>query len=296
MHTSFCPFPIFFSCRALAAAAAVLLWAVQPAAAQEERRSPPERRPRTPPPAPADAPRPAPLVAPNGGALSLSLRLPLSAERWRFDAVDEDGLSRRALLEMGAVVLTGVGHLAFSEIGASYAFIPLAALGWGGYVYWRARTDPGFLGRAGFTGRNLGAAFRDASLVAAGSVALMAVVGAARGTLQLRWRTLPLVALYPAWGLVQQFLVQGLFARHLASAPGPLGSPWMVTPVSAALFGAVHVPSWALVAGTTALGTAFTPLYLRHRNLWPLGLYHGALGALYYDWVQGRNAWTAIGL
>jgi hypothetical protein len=197
---------------------------------------------------------------------------------------------------MGAVVLTGVGHLAFSELDASYAFIPLATLGWGGYVAYRARTDPGFLRRAGLTSENLGAAFRDASLVAAGSVALMAGVGAARGTLRLRWQVLPLVALYPAWGLVQQFLVQGLFARHLASARGPVGSPWVVTPVSAALFGAVHVPSWDLVAGTTALGAVFTPLYLQHRNLWPLGVYHGALGALYYDWVLGRDAWKSIGL
>ena len=44
-----------------------------------------------------------------------------------------------------------------------------------------------------------------------------------------------------------------------------------------------------LVLATALLGLVFTPIYLRWRNLWPLGLYHGWLGALCYFWVIGRD-------
>ncbi|MEP0547160.1 MAG: CPBP family glutamic-type intramembrane protease [Rhodothermales bacterium] len=200
-------------------------------------------------------------------------------------------LSSRAWLEMGAVALTGVGHLVFSAHDASGVFIPLAAGGWGSYVGYRAATEPGFLGDLGLTGRDLGPAFRDTSILAAGAITGMVVVGAAQGTLTVDADLLPLLALYPAWGIVQQTLVQGFVTRHLDDAG--LG-PWAVTPLSAVAFGSVHVPNWKLTAATTALGAAYAPLWLRHRNVWPLGLYHGWLGAAYYRWVLDRNPWKEI--
>ena len=200
-------------------------------------------------------------------------------------------ISKRAWAEMGAVALTGVGHLVFSEFDASGLFIPLAIGGWGGYVGYRAATEPGFLGDLGLTGDNLGPAFRDASILAGAALVGMAVVGAAQGTLEVDADLLPLLALYPVWGVVQQTLVQGFVTRHLADAGL---SSWAVTPISAVAFGSVHVPNWKLTAATTALGAAYAPLYLRHRNVWPLGLYHGWLGAAYYRWVLDRNPWQEI--
>jgi len=34
------------------------------------------------------------------------------------------------------------------------------------------------------------------------------------------------------------------------------------------------------------------PLYFRYRNLWPLGVLHGWLGAFFYLWVLGRDMWV----
>lgn len=195
---------------------------------------------------------------------------------------------------MGAVALTGVGHFAFRAADATVVFILLAVAGWGGYLRHRARGDGGFLRGAGFTSENLGPAFRDASLLAAGSLALMAGVGAAQGSLRLHPDMVPALLLYPAWGLIQQFLVQRLVAANLKEAPGWVGSPYVVIPVTAAVFGSVHLPNWKLTAATFGLALAYTPLYLKHRNLWPLGLYHGWLGTLYYFWVLDRNPWAMV--
>ncbi len=200
-------------------------------------------------------------------------------------------LSQRALLEMGAVALTGAGHLAASSQGLSGAFIPVVVLGWGGYVGARAATEPGYLGTLGLTRENLGPAFRDASVVAAVSLAGMAAVGAAQGSLRVDASMLPLLVLYPAWGVTQQTLVQGMLTRHLDAAGLPALA---VVPLASVAFGSVHVPNWPLVGATTALGGAFSALYLRERNVWPLGLYHGVLGAAFYVWVLDRDPWREL--
>ena len=200
-------------------------------------------------------------------------------------------LSRRALLEMGAVALTGIGHLAASSQGVSGAYIPVVVLGWGGYVGARAATEPGTLGALGLTREGLGPAFRDASVVAAVSLAGMAAVGAAQGSLRVDASLLPLLVLYPAWGLTQQTLVQGMLTRHLDAAGLPALA---VVPLASVAFGSVHVPNWPLVGATTALGGAFAAIYLREGNVWPLGLYHGVLGAAFYVWVLDRDPWREL--
>ena len=225
---------------------------------------------------------------------ALSFATPSAAQSTSFPTADydtgtHDGISRRGALEMAAVGLTGAGHLAFSELDRSAWFIPVATLGWGGYVYHRARTERDFLQSAGFTASGLGPAFRDATIFAAASAGVMAGIAVWQDAEMFEREMIPLLVLYPAWGLLQQFLVQAMVSDNLTNASGWIGSPYAVTPISATLFGAVHVPSWKLAAATFVMGLVFTPLYLRHENLWPLGLYHGWLGVLFYQWVLERN-------
>jgi hypothetical protein len=35
-------------------------------------------------------------------------------------------------------------------------------------------------------------------------------------------------------------------------------------------------------------------IFLRWRNVWPLGICHGWLGVLFYFWVLGRDPWLEI--
>lgn len=200
-------------------------------------------------------------------------------------------LTARQLAEMGAVVLTGAGHFVASSQNASGPYIPAVMAGWGGYVGYRERTEPGYLADSGFTGEHAGRAWRDATLVSLGALGGMALVGAARGTLDTNGLLVPLLVLYPAWGLTQQFLVQRMLTRNLADAGLP---PAIITPISAVTFGSVHVPNWDLTATTTFIGAAFTHLYQRDENLWPLGVYHGALGAFVYVWVLDRRSWDEV--
>lgn len=214
-----------------------------------------------------------------------------SPDRTPPTALAGGGFSRRAGLEIGAVVLTGVAHLGLASVDAGPLLIPVAALGWGGYAWHRNRVEDDFPARLGLHSEGLAPAFRDASLVALAATEIMAGIGASQGSLNLHGDMLPLMALYPAWGLLQQTLVQGFVAGNLSRGDGWMASPYAVVPISATMFAAAHVPNWELTAATVALGLAFTPIYLEHENVWPLGLYHGVLGALFYFWVLDRNPW-----
>ena len=57
-------------------------------------------------------------------------------------------------------------------------------------------------------------------------------------------------------------------------------------------FAAVHVPDWPLCGATLVLGVVCCILFLRHRCLWPLGVLHGWLGAVFYRWVLARDPWA----
>lgn len=218
--------------------------------------------------------------------------MPLGSVAIPFDApMDGVRLTPRQLAEMGAVVLTGVGHLVASSQDASGMYIPAVMIGWGSYMGYRALKEPGYLADAGFTSENAARAWRDATLVSLGALGGMAVVGAARGTLDTDGLLVPLLVLYPAWGLTQQFLVQRMLTRNLADAGLP---PAVITPISALTFGSVHAPNWDLTATTTFIGAAFTHLYQRDGTLWPLGVYHGALGAFVYVWVLDRSSWDEV--
>ena len=122
----------------------------------------------------------------------------------------------------------------------------------------------------------------------------MAVIAWSRGSLLFHWHMLVLLLLYPIWGVIQQFLVQALVAGNLSKASGFSSSPWFVTVVCAVLFAVVHLPDLTLAIGTFFLGLAFTPIYLKWRNLWPLGLYHGWLGVFVYFWVLHRDPWLEV--
>jgi membrane protease YdiL (CAAX protease family) len=206
-------------------------------------------------------------------------------------SIEPAGPSRRALWEVAGVVATGGVHLFFEEVlHAKAPFVFLAGAGWLAYVILRVRREPGQLREWGFRREGLGEAFVAPTLFSALAAAAIAAIAAARGTLDANPHLLPILLLYPLWGITQQFLVQALVARNLERR---LPFYWLVALV-ASLFAVVHAPDLVLMGATFLLGLAFTPMYLRRRNLIPLGLYHGILGALVYFWVLGRDPWREM--
>ncbi len=203
--------------------------------------------------------------------------------------------NRARVFEMLAVLLTGAGKFIFMDwLGYKLWFILATILGWSLYVYARHRRKPGILRYWGFRGDTFRHSFLQLLPPAVVAVALFAAVGYARGTLITSWHLLPVLLLYPTWGIIQQFLVVGLVAGNLSDFNSkPFGHTGIVF-VTAVLFSAVHFPALLLVAGTFVLAIVYTVVYLQSRNLWVLGLYHGWLGGFFYFFVLGRDPWEEV--
>ena len=182
--------------------------------------------------------------------------------------------------ELIAVLVAGLLHvvteLLFSE-AAAMTYNAAAAVAFAVYLVWRARHSGGALRAWGMRMDN----FRPAML-AQGVFALLAggaVVGygLASGSLALPatfWWT---IALYPLWGIGQQFALQSLVARNLS---GLVSSRVPLAFVAAGLFAIAHYPRLDLVALTFAAGFFLTLIYRKHPNLWAAGIVHGLLGSL----------------
>jgi hypothetical protein len=195
--------------------------------------------------------------------------------------------------EFVAVVATGVLHLVFKSLGAKGLFIALASVSWTGYIVWRVRRDRTMWESWGFRTDNLRQAFFWPSVVFVVSGMAMAWYGVMTGRVLWQGHMLFLLLLYPLWGILQQFLVQALGVHNLMQL-FPRHGLLLAMPVGVILFAGVHFPNWRLMLATGLLACFFIPLYLRDRNLWPLGLYHGWLGTFFYLWVLGRDPWVSV--
>jgi hypothetical protein len=199
---------------------------------------------------------------------------------------------RRSILEIAAVVATGATFLVFENVlHRKLEFLVPCTLLWAGYLLWRIRAEPDELKRWGLRSDNLREAVR-ASI----PVFVLAVAGLTALRLYRGWRGLPPTALlvmaaYPVWGLIQQFLVQGLVTINLAR----LGLPRTpAVAISALLFGSVHLPDVKLSLLCVGAGAVWAVLFLRIPNLIPLALAHAWLGALTYYWVLERDPWREL--
>jgi hypothetical protein len=192
-----------------------------------------------------------------------------------------------------AVVVTGVLHLACKPLGLQGFYIVAAATSWLGFVVVTARRRPAVFREWGFRRDNLWPALLASVAVFLPVLMLMVAVALFRGTLVVSSSLLIMLVLYPAWGLIQQFLVQALLVTNLEK--GPLRDHRVaLVCVGGALFSLVHLGNVLLVSGTALIGAAFVVLYLRFRNLWPLGLFHGWLATLFYLWILQRDKWAEI--
>ena len=155
-------------------------------------------------------------------------------------------------------------------------------------------TTPSLWVKWGFHAKNLLSAFVWPTVIFVLGVSLMAGYGLAHGRLIWQDHILLLLLLYPLWGILQQFLVQALGVANLMTL-FPKQGAMVALPVGVLLFSLVHYPDgWLLMLATGVMACFFIPCYLRDRNLWPLGLYHGWLGTFFYLWVLGRDPWMDV--
>ena len=192
---------------------------------------------------------------------------------------------------IGAIVTAVLSWTPVADAPGS-VFIAGACLFWAVFVVVRARQDRAVFRAWGFRADNLLAASVLPALVFVAGAACLATLAWVRDTFRFPAHQLPLFLVYSVWGLTQQFLMLGIVASNLERIDGLGRRPVLVVLIVALIFGLIHAFNPRLVVATFLLELLIVPLYLRHRNLWPLGVLHGWLGGLFYLWVENRDLWV----
>jgi hypothetical protein len=200
---------------------------------------------------------------------------------------------RRAIREVLAVLATGGAFLVWENVlrWPKFPFLLACTAFWGGYLFLRVRRDRTALRDWGLRRDTLAAASTACLAVLVLGTAAIVAYRLAAGWSGFPPRLWLVLALYPLWSFVQQFVVQALVSANLVR----LGwARWSVVVVSALIFGAAHLPDLALSVLCLGAGLLWTAIFLWRPNLVPLALTHAWLGTLTYGWVLGRDPWQEM--
>lgn len=196
----------------------------------------------------------------------------------------------RRFFEITAAALTGVSKLIFVDIlDIKPVFVITAIVFWVTYIYLRSKKDHTLLRYWGFRKDNFKSQFLLLLPYAALCAVLFILFALYKGNNILNWHIIPVFILYPIWGIIQQLLVVGLVAGNLQDLKKYSIPKYIIVCSTAVLFGAIHYPSTMLMAATFVMAIVYTLLYLKEKNIWVLGIYHGSLGALFYFLVLGKD-------
>ena len=193
------------------------------------------------------------------------------------------GERRGRALELAAAAVTAAGKFILADwLDLQLWYTVAAIIFWTTYVMLRHKADPSVLERWGFrrAGMREGAVLSGMALLVFGGFCVVYALVTREALITTN--LLLLLLLYPAWGLIQQFLVVALLADNLMALTREQASEFVIVMISALLFSAIHIPEPGLMVVTFFLGAATTLIFFRTRNLWMIGILHGWFASLFY--------------
>jgi uncharacterized protein len=190
------------------------------------------------------------------------------------------------------VVISIVLHVILDAEKPFFPFIIGCCLTWVIYISVNIIRNPSIACEWGFRLDNLGIASRWPFVFMVIGIVSMSIFGAIQGTLRLPIHLPLLLLLYPLWGIIQQFLALGIVVSSLEKIPWLHDKRILIVLLTGGLFALVHINDWRVMLATFALELAFVPMYWQHRNLIPIAIVHGWLGAFYYLWVLDVDLWV----
>jgi len=198
--------------------------------------------------------------------------------------------NQRRIIEIVAVILTAAGKFVFMDhLNLRFPFVLAAIILWGSYIIYCNRTKKGILKYWGFRTDNFKIVLRKVLPFGLLSVIAFFCIGLYQGSINITWHIIPILILYPVWGIIQQFLLIVLTAGNMQDLEGQRLNKGVIILLSALLFAGVHYPFIWLITGTFILAVFYGWIYLSERNIYVLGLFHGWLGGLFFYTVLDRD-------
>ncbi len=198
-------------------------------------------------------------------------------------------------LELLAVAITGLlKFIIMDRLQMRAFYISGACLFWMIYVVVRYKSDHSILKYWGFKRENFRKSFLLLFPIAIIGIAGIIAYGIFKEKFILNWHVIPVFFLYPAWGLIQQFMVTGLLAGNLKSINAIHFKDYQVVLLTSTIFALVHYPDFFLMTYAFCMQVIFTVVYLMWKNLWVLGLIHGWIATFLLYYILERDLWTEL--
>lgn len=202
---------------------------------------------------------------------------------------------KRRWFEILAVVLTALGKFVFMDyLDYRLPFVVFAIIAWGVYILYRCKQESNILKYWGFRTDNFKVSVKLILPFGIISVISCIAIGYFQGTINITWHIIPLLITYPIWGMIQQFLTIGLIAGNLNHLKSIKLNKILIIIITAILFSVVHYPSFWLMSGTFILALFYGFIYLKKKNIYAMGIFHGCIGALFYYTVVDRDPFQEI--
>ena len=207
---------------------------------------------------------------------------------------------KRAAIEILLILLNSALFVVCDTVlHAKGPVVAATGVFWIGYLITRLRQEPGTWRKWGLGLHGFWPATIACVLAVLTGSAGMICYGLRHGGVSLPPTFWVLILLYLPWGLLQQFLLNAMVAANVIELLAGMGigvrmRTLAAVTVSSALFGTVHLPDRTLTALCCCAGVVWVAIYLRWRNLWPLGVSHVALGAIAYYVILRRDPLAEI--
>ena len=202
---------------------------------------------------------------------------------------------RTRVFEISAVLLTAAGKFIFMDfLDWKLLFIVTSIIFWSCYIIYQSKKKPGITRYWGFRTDNFTETTGIVLPFAIIALTLFISIAIFNDTLNATWHIIPLLFFYPIWGIIQQFLLIALIAGNLNDIRSLKIPKVFVIILSASLFGLIHYPFGWLIAGTFILSIFYSLIYLKHRNIYVLGIFHGWLGAVFFYTVVNRDPFIEV--
>lgn len=205
------------------------------------------------------------------------------------------GSDKRRWFEIAAVFTTGLLKYVFMDwLNFRAFYIAAACIFWSVYIYKRYRGNKQILQQWGFRKNYFKQTFLFLLPFALVMVAAIVWYGISYNAIFLNWHVIPVFVFYPAWGIIQQFLMVALVAGNLEAIKRVKLRKSQIFLLTSMVFAWVHYPSLPLMVFTFFMELVFLIAYFKWRNLWALGLYHGWVASLLLFFVLGRDLWNEL--
>jgi hypothetical protein len=198
-------------------------------------------------------------------------------------------------IELLAILATGLLKFVMMDwLGMRSVYIFFICIFWLSYIYFRYISDKSVLNHWGFRRENFIKSFAVLFPFILISNIITFFYGKYYNTIILSWHIIPVLGLYPVWGVFQQYLMVDLIAGNLDKLAGQKLSKSLIIILTSLIFCFVHYPNFFLMIFTFSMEVVFMTVFMKWRNLWALGLAHGWIASFLLYYVLGRDLWTEL--